>query len=387
LPDHNSEILISQGMKKDEISNIINNLNDQTGKLNCLYAVDEVLSDPDSDDAVVLEKLISIIPQGWRFKDICRVSLTCNEKTYKAEDFKSTELKLSARISLENQVVGELTVAYIKPLRIEKGVFIPEEVILINTIAGKIGNFLLLKKLRTTIKEIKSAEKLAGEESLKEDEKILQWMKKLELTDGEIRDFTHVQLKFRKGETMCKQGSIASFIMLLSSGLSKNYLEGFHERGYNFSIVKPFDFIGLSSLYGSSLYHFSGAALTACSVFVIENSLFKHTTENNPGFARHVLNWYCHTTERHLKRLSCIANKQALGRIAEILLYLKDDIFRSNIINSTISRKDIAELAAMSTESAVRILSDLKKDNIINISGNDIEILDEKLLKTLSYSG
>jgi CRP/FNR family transcriptional regulator len=176
--------------------------------------------------------------------------------------------------------------------------------------------------------------------------------------------------------------------MLLSEGLSKNYLEGVQERGFNFSIVKPFDFIGLSSLYGSNIYNFSGAALTPCSVYIIENNLFKTAILNNTKFAQNILNWYCIITERHLKRLSCIANKQSLGRVAEILLYLKDNIFGSNIIKGIISRKDIAELAAISTESAVRILSDLKKDNIINIiNNNDIEIIDEKLLKTLSLAG
>ncbi|MFH0865707.1 MAG: helix-turn-helix domain-containing protein, partial [Bacteroidota bacterium] len=120
----------------------------------------------------------------------------------------------------------------------------------------------------------------------------------------------------------------------------------------------------------------------------IENNLFRQTIESNPVFSQNIFKWYCNTTERHLKRLSCIANKQALGRMAEILLYLKNDIFNSNLIKNYITRKDIAELAAMSTESAVRILSDFKKDNIINIeNNNDIEIINEKILRTLSIAG
>jgi CRP/FNR family transcriptional regulator len=221
----------------------------------------------------------------------------------------------------------------------------------------------------------------------KKEDTLYKWLKDLGLKEEEIEKFTRVQIKFKKGETMCKQGSITSYIMLVSEGLSKNYLEGNQERGFNFSIVKPFDFIGLSSLYGSSIYNFSGSALTPCTVYIIENSLMRTTILNNPEFTRNILDWYCTTTERHLKRLSCIANKQSLGRMAEILLYLKEDIFNSNLIKGNISRKDIAELAALSTESAVRILSELKKDNIINIINNNIEIVDEKLLKTLSLAG
>jgi CRP/FNR family transcriptional regulator len=82
--------------------------------------------------------------------------------------------------------------------------------------------------------------------------------------------------------------------------------------------------------------------------------------------------------------MSSIANKQALGRLAETLIYLSDDIFNGKIITTNVSRKDIAELAAMSTESAVRFLSDLKKDKIIDIASSHIELLKKDVLKIIS---
>ncbi|MBT4728131.1 MAG: winged helix-turn-helix domain-containing protein, partial [Bacteroidetes bacterium] len=48
---------------------------------------------------------------------------------------------------------------------------------------------------------------------------------------------------------------------------------------------------------------------------------------------------------------------------------------------------DMAELAGMSTESAVRVLSELKKDKVINIHHKGIEIVNMKLLQTLSKVG
>jgi len=370
---------------EQNITSLLNNLDERTKELHCIYHIDEALNDFDSDLADVLKKVIAIIAEGFRFTDICKAKITYEDFELSTEGYRETELKLSSKIVIDNKEVGEIAIVYIKPIKTEKRIFLSEEITLLNTVAAKLSNFFLLRRLRQTIKDMEGQNgvlKTKGEDSL------YNWLKELCLTDDEIEKFTHVKIKFKKGENMCKQGSITSYIMLISEGLSKNYLEGVQERGFNFSIVKPFDFIGLSSLYGSSLYNFSGAALTPCTVFIIENSVFKNTIKNNPEFAQNVLKWYCNTTERHLKRLSCIANKQSLGRMAEILLYLKDNIFGSNIIKGYISRKDIAELAALSTESAVRILSELKKDNIINIiNNNDIEIVDEKLLKTLSMAG
>lgn len=368
-------------------SPLIDTINERSKELNCLFQVDEVLSDFDCNIEDVFSLLVNFIPSGWRFDTICKVKISYNNSEWFTNNYINTELKLVSKIVVDAVVLGEITVVYIKPVRIEKRIFLTEEIILLNTIAGKISNFILLQRLKKTIKELENSQTAIVPDHSVGSQKVIQWLKLLNLTNSEIERFTKVEIKFKKSETMCKQGSLTSYIMLLCEGLSKNYLEGTQERGFNFSIVKPFDFIGLSGLYGSGLYNFSGTALTPCSVFMIENTLFKAIIANNPAFAQHIFTWYCNTTERHLKRLSSIANKQALGRIAEVLIYLKEKVFESNYVKSLISRKDIAELAAMSTESAVRILSDLKKDNIINIHGNDIEIIDEKMLKTLFLAG
>jgi CRP/FNR family transcriptional regulator len=374
-------------MEQKKITTLIENLNDRNKELNCLYKVDEVLNDFEQEPEEVFKKIFAIIPSGWRYSEICETQIIFENQSYQSENYKNTELKQSNKIIVDDAEVGEISVVYIKPIKTERRIFLPEEISLLSTIAAKLSNYILLKRLRSTIKELESTNK-KKKAIVTENNQLANWLTELSLSKKEIEQFSRVQIRFKKGETMCKQGSITSYIMLLSEGLAKNYLEGTQERGFNFSIVKPFDFIGLSSLYGSTIYHFSGAALTPCTVYIIENEMFKQTIIQNPDFAQKVLKWYCNTTERHLKRLSCIANKQALGRIAEILLYLREDIFQSNIIKGYISRKDIAELAAMSTESAVRILSDLKKDNIINIiHNNDIEIVDEKILKTLSLAG
>ena len=372
-------------IEQDNITSLIQNLNERTKELNCIYEIDNLLNDFESSVEDVLKKMLQLIPNGMRFIDICKVKICFDDIEIFSEGYKETELKLSSKIFIDNKSLGEVSVVYIKPIKTEKRIFLPEEVNLLNIIASKLSNFFLLKSLQKTIKNLE--EQNISNVPLKEDS-IYKWLKDLCLTEEEIRKFTNVQIKFKKGETMCKQGSLSSYIMLLTDGFSKNYLEGIQEHGFNFSIVKPFNFIGLSSLYTSNIYNFSGSALTPCNIYLIENNLFKNTISNNKEFAQNIFKWYCNTTERHLKRLSCIANKQSLGRIAEILLYLKEDVFESNIIKGYISRKDIAELAAISTESAVRILSELKKDKIINIiNNNDIEIVNEKLLRTLSLAG
>ncbi|MBT6685850.1 MAG: Crp/Fnr family transcriptional regulator [Bacteroidetes bacterium] len=361
-------------------------LNKRNKEIDCIYKVDEILKKFDNPIEEIFKLLLKIIPQAWRFPEICKIRINYNSLIVSDENLVETDLKQIAPISTEDQAVGEIQLYYIKTVKSEKGIFSIEEQKLLNTIAEKIGNFILYKKLRKSITKIDKEKKLNFQEQ-NTSEKLLNWLKSLKLSNDEISQFTRIKINFRKNETICKQGAIASYIMILEEGLTKNFLEGNHDKGVNFKIVKPFDFIGLSSMFGDKRYHFSGSTLVASKIFLIDAEVFLNTIKNNYEFAKIVMNWYCSTINDHLQRLSCIANKQALGRIAEILIYLTNDVFENSTIDQSISRKDIAELAGMSTESAVRILSELKNDKIIKITKSGIEITNPKLLNSISLAG
>ncbi len=369
-------------MVASQLENIISDLNDRNKELNNLYLIDEVLGKVDKPVEDILQELISIIPNGLRYTSICRVQISLDEADVAHSDFVSTELKLTKEIMVEDRQTGFITVVYIKPVREEKGIFLQREHQFLEAVAKKLASFLLYKQLRKTIDSLQSLKKTNTLAT--EDEKLRVFLRDQKLTDYEIERMLNVKITFNKGETICKQGAIASYMILLTDGLSKNFLEGNNEKGFNFKIIKPFNFIGLSSLYGNNLYAFSGSALTRCEAYLIESQLFKNIVSTNRDFSKHVMNWYCETTQSHFRRMSSLANKQSLARLCETLIYLVDDIFDGSINTATVSRKDIAELAAISTESAVRFLSDLNKDGIIKILHNKIEVKNKSVLKLIS---
>ena len=371
-------------MVKKNSKLIQNDIAIRNRELSCLYQIDDILSDYDRDLGEILTQITNILPQAWRFPDICEITIEVDEVKASSPNFIVTDLKMVMDIIIEGNTRGNITLVYTKAIRNDKGIFTASEFQLLKTIASKLSAFVLYKQLRDTIQSLQNQEKPQQNES--PDEHVVRWLKKQDLRDEDIQKMMKVKIEFGKGETICKQGAIASYIILLTDGLSKNYLEGYHERGFNFKIIKPMDFIGLSSLYGNNLYAFSGSALNNCSAYLIDSQLFKNIVSTNQAFANRMMNWYCNTTQGHLRRLSSIANKQSLGRMAEILLYLSSDIFDGDIITNNVSRKDIAELAAISTESAVRFLSDFKKDGVIRILPNRIEILKKDVLEMISNS-
>ena len=75
------------------------------------------------------------------------------------------------------------------------------------------------------------------------------------------------------------------------------------------------------------------------------------------------------------------------GRIADVLLYLKDKVYESNPFQTTLSRQDLADMSGMSKESAIRILREFKDEGIIQVNGNEFEILNLEHLIKISQTG
>jgi CRP/FNR family transcriptional regulator len=209
----------------------------------------------------------------------------------------------------------------------------------------------------------------------------------LHLTKEEITLITKVQIDFKKGETICKQGSFASFIMILKNGLVKATIENSHYKSHIFKITTPFNIIGLSSMYNDNYYHFSCQALEPSKLYLIEYSNFIKIIQSNPKFSIEIMKMYSNSLQGVYDKLGSIANKQALGKVCDSLIYLSEKVFNSHVIETSITRKDLAELSGLATENLVRILSELKKDKIISINNKSIEILNIEMLKMLGNLG
>ena len=73
--------------------------------------------------------------------------------------------------------------------------------------------------------------------------------------------------------------------------------------------------------------------------------------------------------------------------MADTFIYLSREDFGIKNIFQDLTRKDLDELSAMSTEGAVRILSEFDKEGIVELQGKDIKILDMEKLVKISKAG
>ena len=215
----------------------------------------------------------------------------------------------------------------------------------------------------------------------------LSWFELLTNEEKELVDSSSVNVNYKKGEIICKQGSFASHIMYLEKGLVKIYLEG-NPKDLILTITPQKNLMGLQALYeGNNTFLYSISTYTDATVRLIDIQTFRHLLKQNPLFAYRIICIVNESTSQSYNRFLSLTQKQLHGRLADILLCLSRKIFKSESFDLPISRSDLSDLTSMSTESVIRILKDFKDDKIIDMNNKSITLLDLPRLENISAKG
>lgn len=196
-----------------------------------------------------------------------------------------------------------------------------------------------------------------------------------------------VEVRYSSGETICKQGSFASHIMLITEGLAKIYISSGKDK-LILKILPAVNMIGLSSLIqGNNVFQYSARAYVETNAKLIEINAFKEILNGNGKFASDVLSLLAENLLITYGRFFCLTKKQSYGRLADILLCLAQRVYKKDRFPLLLTRKDLAELSDISIESTTRILTKFKEDKLIKMENDSIEILDVERLSLISQNG
>jgi len=191
----------------------------------------------------------------------------------------------------------------------------------------------------------------------------------------------------RKGETILKSGALTSHIVYLKTGFVKEHVEGPGQKSKILQIIKEHSYLGLQSLFGARINHYSYTALKDLKVCYIDIKVFKDFLKDRGTFALEVLSYVSRESLHKDFHLINQGHKRMYGRFADVLLYLSEEIFGTNEFDILLSRQELAELAGMSRENTARALTHFKEEGIITIKGKEIEILKKDPLRQISKNG
>lgn len=195
------------------------------------------------------------------------------------------------------------------------------------------------------------------------------------------------QISYKSGETIIKQNTSSTFVVCVRNGFAKVYVEG--EKGKNLivKIIGKGDFISGGGLFNGNTQHFTISAITDVNCCLIDASKLTKLFAENNKFALELLRNHTKQSNFLLSKMVSLTQKYMPGRVAETLLYLKNEIYNENPFSTQLTRQELAEMSNMTKESLVRILQQFKESKLIKTQSNTIEILDEDSLFSISKNG
>ncbi len=196
-----------------------------------------------------------------------------------------------------------------------------------------------------------------------------------------------VQLQFSKGETIIKQGGRATNLLFLHRGVVKFSYRYDTGSNYIMTIISGPKLVGGANLFFRDINIFSLTAMEECEVCMVDIEDFKRLALSNPAYVLAMIEQAMEMFQHSIFNFISLAHNHVNGRIATVLLYLWDQVYKDSAYNFTVSRKELAEFAACSHENVINTLSRFRREGLIGFEGKKILILNHEALTEISKKG
>ncbi|HOP04198.1 MAG TPA: Crp/Fnr family transcriptional regulator [Tenuifilaceae bacterium] len=194
-------------------------------------------------------------------------------------------------------------------------------------------------------------------------------------------------IDYIKRDIILKQSTAISSIPILLKGLVKTSKEMRKGKNIILRIAQPGTFLGISSVFGSDTYSYSVFALEPVTVLFVNAGVLESIIKENGEFGFQIVKRISSNNLFNINKLSSLLYKQLPGRVADIILYFSEQIFKNQTFTIPLTRMELAQLAGTTKESLIRTLSEFNNDKIIEMNRNSITISSLEIIKTLSRLG
>jgi CRP-like cAMP-binding protein/CheY-like chemotaxis protein len=189
---------------------------------------------------------------------------------------------------------------------------------------------------------------------------------------------------YRKKETIYTRGNYPKGIFFIVKGKVKTYKTNELGKEFITGLFKEGDFLGHLALLEEDKYSDEAMAMEDSEVCMIPKDNFYSLVYKNSEVSRKFIKMLSDNLQEKEDLLLKLAYNSVRKRVAEALVTLYSRYKKENetSFSMNISREDLANLAGTAPETAIRTLSDLKEERLIDIKGGVISILDiDKLTK------
>ncbi len=207
------------------------------------------------------------------------------------------------------------------------------------------------------------------------------------LNKEELKHLSHSKnsIFIKKGDFIFKERDAMNGVYCIREGMCKLVKMNSKGKDTILKLIKKGEVIGQRSVLSEEVSNLSAIAMEDMHVCFIPKSEILHLFQSNHKFSLEVTKDICHQLKEANDLATFHTHHTVKERLAHTLIYLleqggKD---KEDFLNLHLSREEIAGMVGTATESCIRLLSELKKEGYIELSGKKIKIIKVDQLKKL----
>ncbi|MCV9931864.1 Crp/Fnr family transcriptional regulator [Flavobacterium sp. LS1R47] len=190
----------------------------------------------------------------------------------------------------------------------------------------------------------------------------------------------------KKGDSIFEEGEVTNGVFCVKDGVGKLSKLSANGKDQIVKLVKSGELLGQRSMISNEPANLSAKALDDMEVcFIPKTEIIGFFNQNNQ-FSMNVMKTICDDLKDSDNHTVSLAQKTVKSRLAETLLYLHGTFGENedNTLKIQLSRDELASMIGTATESCIRLLSDFKKLDVIELIGKKIILKNINALKKMA---
>ncbi len=183
-----------------------------------------------------------------------------------------------------------------------------------------------------------------------------------------------------KGEVIFKEGEKLNGVFCVRDGICKVSKLSENGKDQIVKLLKKGDIVGQRSLINNESTNLSAVAVNDMELCFIPKDEIINDLRKNADFSMEMMRTLAENVRDTDNMIIDFAQKSVKQRLANTLLFFQDTFGENadGYLDIVLTREEIASIIGTATESAIRLISEFKKNKLIDTSGKKLKVLDQK---------
>lgn len=189
-------------------------------------------------------------------------------------------------------------------------------------------------------------------------------------------------IQCKKGQQFILEGAPVHGLYFVYSGKVKVAKTGFQGREQIVRFAKDGEIIGHRGFGIGQSYQINAVAIEDTVLCNFTNEALQEMLHKLPNITYDFMVFYAEELNRSETKVRKFAQMTVREKVIDALLYIYRKFGQSdNYLNIQLSRKEIADFAGTTDEQVIRVISSLKKEDLLRASGKKLGIVDLEMLR------